>query len=159
MPKLVDGIITYPENDGGNAPYVIWDVKNAEPQPERLQIASSRIEMQINKLTCTISKSFPTGEHNLTLQDAFGKYGRAYNGGSYNNDSYSGGNHRIRQRAHGRGNNISGQGKGIMSSKNKKNKKYNEKNRGRERDRDEEDADSEDDENNNYLEGTTGQTK
>jgi hypothetical protein len=30
MPIVIDGIITYPENDGGHNPYVIWDIKNAQ---------------------------------------------------------------------------------------------------------------------------------
>ena len=98
MPKIVDGIITYPTNDGGHDPYVIWDIKEASIVQPRIDNDQARVVMFINQITCTVSKSFPTGEDNLTLVDAFGKYGRTYNGGSYDNASWQGGSRNVRRR-------------------------------------------------------------
>ena len=76
LPQVAEGVIEYPENDGGQKPYIMWEIKGAEVLPERYEHEACRINMFCTEVTCTTSKSFPTAQNNLALLDAFNRYGR-----------------------------------------------------------------------------------
>lgn len=81
LPRISEGVIEYPDNDGGQKPYIMWEMKHAEVLPERYEHEASRVNMFCTEVTCTTSKSFPTAENNLGLLDAFNRYGRNIGGG------------------------------------------------------------------------------
>lgn len=59
-------VISYPENDGGPRPYVMWDIQGADIL-ERRSDESGKVEVFVNLLTCHVSASMPTGDDNLAL--------------------------------------------------------------------------------------------
>lgn len=61
-------IIEYPEDDNGPKAYLMWDILGAS-KIDRKEDERNKIVMWINQVSCTVSKSFPTGENNLALLD------------------------------------------------------------------------------------------
>lgn len=64
--RQLGDVITYPENDGGPKPYVMWDIQSADILDRRSD-ESGKVEVFLNLLTCHISASMPTGDDNLAL--------------------------------------------------------------------------------------------
>ena len=63
-------IIEYPEDDNGPKAYLMWDIIGASIIDKK-DDDRNKISMWINQVTCSVSKSFPTGDNNLALLDQF----------------------------------------------------------------------------------------
>lgn len=110
---LDNGVITYPEDDEGPKPYLIWDIQSAEII-ERKEDPENKVNVFVTKLTCTVSLSYPNGTENYMLMDEFsGKTGSMQSGG--NNQ----GSHRIHKRSFARG----GRRGGILHGRGRKDSK------------------------------------
>jgi hypothetical protein len=49
----------------------MWDIHSIE-EFERKEDLDCKVIVQINQVTCNVSTSLPTGEHNFALIDVFG---------------------------------------------------------------------------------------
>jgi len=81
-------LIEYPyEKDGGPHPYVLWDIVDAAVHSrQQEQDNTGAVVVQATAILSNISTSYPTGEDNLALVDAFQRNNwYAGNGGKMQN--------------------------------------------------------------------------
>lgn len=74
---LDNGVITYPENDKGPQPYLIWEIENYDCV-DRKEDPIYKVSVVVMKLVCSVSRSLPTGENNYSLMDHYSSSGQYY---------------------------------------------------------------------------------
>lgn len=110
---LDNGVITYPEDDEGPKPYLIWDIQGANII-DRKEDPENKVNVFVTKLTCTVSLSYPNGTDNYLLMDEFQKDSQS--GGLNNKSGAVGNSHRINKRSFARG----GRKGGILHARGRK---------------------------------------
>ena len=108
---LDNGVITYPEDDEGPKPYLIWDIQGANIV-DRKEDPENKVNVFVTKLTCTVSLSYPNGTDNYLLMDEFSQKGGQHMQSGGNTQ----GSHRINKRSFARG----GRRGGILHGRGRK---------------------------------------